>query len=292
MRASQINKGHMNGPAVGIILKECVRRAMRIIQSRQVTFDVSTKDGYDGGKMNDVFTDADTAAQESYLRTLRECFPHCGILAEEKSLSIRGDADCNAYFTVDPLDGTKAFIRRQTHGVGTMIALVERGVVTSAFIGDINADVVYGFRPESKKVHRINRLDTAEELTYHNPLVAGKGFALLRDPLNCYSREVKRLMSGYFNGHNVDGGSIGTWAARLWRREVQALVMGPGFETPWDASPVVGISLKLGYVFLRPAPTRRGWERYKPRMKSEAYLRQHDTMIVHKNDLAALDLLS
>ena len=50
-----------------------------------------------------------------------------------------------SYITVDPLDGTKAFIRRQSHGVGTMVAMVEEGQVVSAYVGDVNTQEIYGF---------------------------------------------------------------------------------------------------------------------------------------------------
>ena len=287
---SQIYAGAINGPLVGIVVKEIVRRAMVAIRNRRMAFEVSCKDGYDGGNMNDVFTNADTAAQAIYLHLLRECFPHCGIVAEEGALSIPGSDGCTAYFTVDPLDGTKAFIRRQTHGVGTMIALVESGAVTCAFIGDINAEVVYYFRPDSPKAYQVSRLDVAEELTYHTPLVPGEAYALLREPPQNYLTDVSGLVGDrtIFKSYNIDTGSIGVWAARLWRREVQALFLPPGWETPWDSSPVIGISQKLGYVFLEPSRYCNGWDPYQPLLAPEKYWRPHCTMIVHKNDLSTL----
>ena len=121
----------LNGPAVGIILKELVRRAIVTIRNERQVFDVTNKTGY-GGDMNDVFTSADRKAQEVYLKLLRECFPDHGIVAEEDALSIPARNGVTGYFTVDPLDGTKAFIRRRSHGIGTMIALVENGRVVAA----------------------------------------------------------------------------------------------------------------------------------------------------------------
>jgi fructose-1,6-bisphosphatase/inositol monophosphatase family enzyme len=139
-----------------------VRRAAEI-RAQRLTFEAHVKKGY-GGSMNDVFTSADKAAQEVYLRTFMECFPGCGVIGEEDSLSIPATAPVTAYFTVDPIDGTRAFIRRQSHGITTMVALVDQGEVISAYVGDISSDEVYGYRPGSKAVHRITRLDASRRL--------------------------------------------------------------------------------------------------------------------------------
>ena len=79
-------------------------------------------------------------------------------------------------------------------------------------------------------------------------------------------------------------------AARLWKREVVALIMPPGWETPWDSNPVVGISKKLGYAFLRPDPDRKGksWKEYETTPVLAKRRREHDTLIVHRHDCAEL----
>ena len=108
---------------------------------------------------------ADRAAQEVYLRTFNECFPGCGVLGEEDSLSSAPTAPITASCTVDPLDGTRDFIRRQSHGISTMVALVDKGEVISAYVGDVSSNEVYGYRPGSTRVHRITNLDAFETLT-------------------------------------------------------------------------------------------------------------------------------
>jgi fructose-1,6-bisphosphatase/inositol monophosphatase family enzyme len=274
----ELNLGVINGHAVGRILKEAVRRSM-----------VGIKEGY-SGEMNDVLTSADTLAQEIYLRTLRECFPDCGIIAEEDSLSILPKNGATAYFTVDPLDGTKAFVRRQSHGVGTMVALVDNGVVLSAYIGDINTQEVYGYRPGSKRVYRITHLDTFEELLHTSPFIPRKGYTLLREALHTHSPLAQEFILERSGDHLIDGGSIGIWLARLWKREVGAVILPPSFETPWDSTPVVGISEKLGYQFFRPSSCGTKWELYIPTLCREKYKRDHETLIVHRKDVEALKL--
>lgn len=279
--------GQVNGHIIGRVLKEAVRRAMVVIHNERMIFETHTKEGY-SGKMDDVFTSADKKAQEIYLRTFRECFPGYGVIAEEDSLVIKSSNKNPLYITTDPLDGTKAYVRKQSNGVGTMVALVHGKEVISAYIGDVNTDEVYGYRPGSNKVHRITRLDSFEVLNNTGGMDIAEGHVLLRNPLEYYSQTTKSLVAKFKN-YEVMGSSIGLWAARLWKREVCALFLDKGGETPWDSTPVVGISKKLGYVFLRPvSETSGGWEVYKPILPKKKYRREHDTMIIHKNDMKKL----
>jgi fructose-1,6-bisphosphatase/inositol monophosphatase family enzyme len=279
MNEATVNLGPLNGHSVGRILKEAVRRAATEIRAQRLTFEAHVKKGY-GGSMNDVFTSADKAAQEVYLRTFMECFPGCGVIGEEDSLSIPATAPVTAYFTVDPIDGTRAFIRRQSHGITTMVALVDQGEVISAYVGDISSDEVYGYRPGSKAVHRITNLDSFEPL---NPAAAAppnmdKVNGLLRDPVDIYGPETRALVQRFSN-YEIMGSSIGAWAARLWKGEVSALLMPPGFETPWDSTPVIGISKMLNCVWLKPESGQ--WVTYEPPLPLAPYRRPHDALLVH-----------
>ena len=280
--------GSISGHVVGRVLKETMRRATVAIRSERASFEAHTKQSY-SGTMDDVFTSADTRAQQIYLQAFQECFPNCGVIGEEDSLVIEPASGCNAYFTVDPLDGTKAFVRRQSDGVGTMVALVYDGKIISAYVGDINTEEVYGYRPGSDHVHRITRLDTFEVLRKEESSDARKKHALLRNPIHFYSPAAQKLIS-QFKNYEVIGSSIGTWMARLWKREVGAVFMEPGWETPWDTTPIIGISQKLGYVFLRPKTSQDGWEEYLPIISKVKYQREHETMVIHKDDLGSLSL--
>jgi fructose-1,6-bisphosphatase/inositol monophosphatase family enzyme len=273
-----------NGHATGIILKELVRRAMVTIRNERQAFDVTQKLGYSGA-MDDLFTSADRKAQDVYIRSLRECFPDHGILAEEDALSHPPSNGVTAYFTVDPLDGTKAFVRRQSQGVGTMIALVDAGQIVSAYIGDINTLEIYGYRPGSTKVHRISEFETAEELGHADKPLAEQHI-LLRDPEHRYTAPLRPLLKR-FRSWEIEGGSIGTWMARLWKREVGAVLLPATSETPWDSSPVQGINQMLGYVSLRFEEGR--WRQFETPPPTAVIRRDHDVLIVHAEDLGKLE---
>jgi fructose-1,6-bisphosphatase/inositol monophosphatase family enzyme len=283
---SELNLGPINGHIVGRVIKEAVRRATVAIRNERLVFEAHAKEGY-GGTMDDVFTTADRKAQDIYLRTLRECFPNCGVLAEEDALAIAPSEGCDAVFSVDPLDGTRAFVRRQSHGVGTMVALVIGSKIVSAYVGDINTEEVYGYRPGSESVHRITRLDTFERLGYAGGDRLSQSYVLLRDPPERYSSLSRQSLSK-FKTYESSGGSIGIWVARLWKRETAAVILPPAWETPWDSNPVIGISKKLGYVFLKPEPKGESWTEYDPTPVLTKYRRGHDTIIIHRHDCAQL----
>lgn len=80
------------------------------------------------------------------------------------------------------------------------------------------------------------------------------------------------------------GSSIGIWMARLWKGEVCAVCMNGGkYETPWDLSPILGISKKLGFVFLREDNGR--FVEYEPEISKEKYKRDFDVLVIHRNNL-------
>ena len=73
-------------------------------------------------------TEADEAAEEIILTSLRELAPDIAIVSEEHE-----DSHCmkvpDRFFLVDPLDGTKEFIKHDGSGSFTVnIALIEKGV--------------------------------------------------------------------------------------------------------------------------------------------------------------------
>lgn len=280
------NYPELNGHSVGILLKELVRRAIMVVRQQTTIFEVSQKVGYDGN-MNDVFTTADRLAQQVYVKSLQECFPDVGIIGEEDSLMIPSAKGVDAYFTIDPIDGTKAYIRRQSHGVGSMIAFVVSDAVVSAYIGDINTREIFGYRPDSAHVWRITDMEVFEALDSNPPEVDIYTLQILmRDREQDYGELSQRTVN-FFRGLSIDSGSIGIWAARLWKKEVGALVLRAAWETPWDSNPVIGISQKLGYTFLRP--TVEGlWGEYPLIPFREKEWREHDMLIIHRNQLPSL----
>jgi fructose-1,6-bisphosphatase/inositol monophosphatase family enzyme len=276
--------GILTAPLVGVAMKEMVRRAINEIRRQRFIFEAQAKLGY-GGECNDLVTSADREAQRIYLKMLRECFPDFGVIAEEDELRVECGSGRQLYFTLDPLDGTKAFGRRQSTGVGTMISLVENGQVLAAYVGDVMTQEIYGYRPESDKVHRISEYEVGETIVVHErPL--SQGVLLSRDAPWKFSWPVDQFARDHFKDIDIEGGSIGISFARLWKQEVAALLMGPAYETPWDSSPVIGISRQLGFVFLDVQDGRFSQIELKPPLKVER--RKGDLLVIHGQHLPAI----
>lgn len=253
--AKDIRFGDMNGHAIGIVMKELVRRAIMAIHARRFIFEATGKMSKLHPAKDDLVTDADHEAQSIYIKVLREVFPSFGIVAEEDGVNVKSTHPShNLWFTVDPLDGTKAFVHMQSHGIGTMISLVCDDEIVAAYVGDANTQEIYGYRPGSDQVHRVASDFTRRlEIDPNRPLSDQR--ALLRDDARKHSTFVReRLLPigtgpGAVKDLEVEGGSIGISMARLWKGEVGMAILRPGWNTPWDLCPVYGISSKLGFLF-------------------------------------------
>lgn len=283
-----MNYGEVDGPIIGIVMKEMVRRAIEVIRAERFLFEAQQKESYKKDK-EDFVTSADKAAQKVYVKLIRKCFPTYGVVAEEDELSIPSThPDHDIYFTVDPLDGTKAFMRRQSHGIGTMISLVADGEVIAAYVGDIMTQEIFGYRPDSPRVWRISEYGKAEELAISNAKPLKERHILLREPSGAYSPRVRSLVEdGAFQSYEIATGSIGVMFARLWKDEIAALVLQPGHETPWDLNPIVGISKRLDFVFARISSDGKLDVR-GPEPIKEMETWNHETLVVHRDRLGDL----
>ena len=108
--------GDMNLHAIGQIMQNCVHRALTHIRRNRISFKTYTKPSKDD--TSDVYTNVDGEAQLIYSNTLRNCFPWgYDIIGEENDPRLEVLPKSPLYFCIDPIDGTKAFIRRQSHGI-------------------------------------------------------------------------------------------------------------------------------------------------------------------------------
>jgi len=245
--------GPLSSHAVGVLLKEMVRRAIETIQEQQFTFEASEKTTSYGEGL-DFVTTADHAAQEIYLKMARECFPGYGIIAEEDELNVDCVLEQRFWITIDPLDGTRAFMRRQSHGIGTMVAMISENEVHAAYIGDVTTREIYGYRPGSAKVHRISRFSSGHQLQIDAERTLSQQYLLLHDDPASFPPHAQTLFLNparrLFKSYEVTRGSIGVEFSRLWKGEVGGILVHPGNVTPWDFAPILGISARLGFVFL------------------------------------------
>lgn len=252
---NQSNYGQLNGHSVGIIMKEMVRRSTVLIRQKRNAFVSKEKDNpYKDAQ--DFVTDVDVAAQRLYIAMIKENFPGIDIVAEEDIPELPKPTGTELCITIDPLDGTKAFIRQQSDGVGSLLSLVQGDEIIAAFVGDINTQELYYFRPGSDTVHRISYIDEIRSVL-NDVLIKPfeKTSLLMTDNTDVFTEFLPDTLfklpqnGGLFKDVQILSGSIGTIAAKLWKGEVGALLLKPLSQQPWDIYPVIGISQKLGYVF-------------------------------------------
>lgn len=256
--SASLTYGELNGHMLGILMKELARRAIDRIRARRFVFQEYKKESYSSERTEDDYTDADIEAQRIYARSLRECTPEFGIIGEEENLSVPcTHPTLQVYWTVDPLDGTRAFIRRQSSGIGTMLGLLYNGKAVAGVVGDVMTQEIFYSRPGSEKVHRLSDFAKDEVLAINPDRRLQDQYLMLRDPPDKYSAGIQRVfglrgMDMIGKSYQIDGGSIGTMMARLWKSEIGGIALRAGSATPWDMCPVVAISEKLGFVFLQP----------------------------------------
>lgn len=246
--------GEVNGHLIGLAMREAVRRAILVIRSEMFKLKIHGKKSH---KEIDFVTSADTKVQRVYEELIRKNFPTFGIEGEE-GLKIRPrKPTLNLKFTVDPADGTKALIRRQSYGIGTMISLIDvaQKEVLGAYVGDVMTQEIFGYSPGSDKVYRISEYNKPEELKIDTTLKLRDQFVVLLKSPYKHSALVQGLIKspdqgGMFKDMNVVRGSVGICMTRLWKGEVGAVLLPGGTEMQWDRCPIIGISKKLGFVFL------------------------------------------
>ena len=288
-----IEYGQLNGHSIVMVLKDIMRRAMEEIHKRRIAFIGQVKINPHKADPKDLVTDADFAAQEIFVRKITECFPGYGLVAEEKGLklecTIPGE---NLFFTVDPLDGTKAFGRRQSSGFGPMLALCNGEEVISAFVGDAMTGELYYFRPGSERAHRLNFRDmSCEQLVVNTETPLEEQYVLIRDnPLELpgFIRNVaqSRKHGGLFKEIEVQGGGIGTGMARLWKGEIGGYVIKSGPGEAWDLMPVLGLSKQLGFIWMTFEERWRKWTQRDIKASMERTEFNEPTIIIHHSRYA------
>lgn len=230
--------------AIAKDMQAAVRAAITKIREYVLVFEARAKSvAY---KETDTVTDADIYAQKNYITWLKNQWPNFGIIAEEDNLKVEG----NPYFTIDPLDGTKAFVRRSSSGIGTMLSLVDGKHIIAAYVGDVMTGEVYGFGPDDTPVSRWT-YGGSIELSIDPERTLADQYAVLRERPEDYHPLVQKMVSRatpLVKNIEVISGSIGLTYAKLWKGEVGMVVLPSSYDTPWDSNPVYGINRALGFV--------------------------------------------
>jgi fructose-1,6-bisphosphatase/inositol monophosphatase family enzyme len=210
----------------------------------------------------------------------------CGLIGEEKALRVEpatGFAH-GEYFTDDPVDGTKAFGRKQSTGVGSMLAHVAEGKVDAVCIGDINTGEIYQFAPDVPPTRTRFGVKTPLQPNVVDDL--GKLYVVLKDhPENfpiIVQNMIRKEKGGLFKDIEVTSGSIGLLVARLWKGEIGMIFTRPEHDTPWDTTPLIGMNMVLGIKHLKLDPKTLEITMFEPELPLEVIKKDYVEILVHE----------
>ena len=218
-------------------MKDAAREAgVRILKIYNSGYDVTLKDD------NSPLTDADRAANDYIAGTLAEKYPHISILTEE-SADDRTRLQNRWCFVIDPLDGTKEFIKR--NGEFTVnIALVKdhravAGVIYVPVTGELYSALCGGgaFREVNGKTDKLNVSQKTEELTLMSSRSHGDD-ERLSELLIKHPGKIKDTIS---RGSSLKGCRVAEGEADIYYR------FGPTME--WDTAAMQIICEEAGAVF-------------------------------------------
>jgi fructose-1,6-bisphosphatase/inositol monophosphatase family enzyme len=237
---------------LGLFMRIAVEGAIKIAQNEALNFERIPKVHYNGVDA-DLVTSADLKAQAYYEQLVHEYFPNDPLVGEEGK---QAEAYKGARFTCDPVDGTKAYGRGQSTGVGTMFAHAIGDDVDAVCVGDVNTGEIYQYTPDHiptrTRFGQINKLPTK-----WGALLSTQ-YALLNRPADDFPGNIRLMIrakhGGIFKDMEVTSGSIGILVARLWKQEVAMVVIGASYDTPWDTTPIVGMNRALGIKHIRVHP--------------------------------------
>lgn len=238
----------VNFDVLAILLRDMVEQWTFAIRNQLDSFSYQQKDTL--GKIDDQVTSADYAAQKAIVDMITKCFPQAWIIAEENNLT----KPCThpteqLYFTLDPLDGTRAYVRMQSDGIGSMIWVVLDNEIIGAAIADVMTKEIYLLNPATwwvERHHPLRYLDLEYTARKHFRLV------MMDDPrvYDSHIAAISNPWTWYFDSIWVTNGSIGTNVARVWKNEASAFLFRAWKPMPRDRVPVVWISQEMWFVFL------------------------------------------
>lgn len=263
--------------------------------------DAVSKDSYDGTVGGDIAMPADDAAQSVYEEARERQLPWAGMLAEERLVrvlcSLPGyEGSWHAYVTADGLDGTKRYRSGAKSGISTMVAFVYGGEVRFAAVHDVYRDEVFWLSANDGHVWWVDatgrqRVDIS--VAPRAGTLAQMPF-LTRGDRTTYHPLIERLVGllpGEDCNHFEKHTSIGLSMAELWFDDAGIHIQAPGFWTPWDDTPTIGIGLALGMVWLRPSEDGLALEEFVPPLVHEVTRRPECLVIIHRSRLDELDTL-
>ncbi|MEK7484022.1 MAG: hypothetical protein AABZ60_06800, partial [Planctomycetota bacterium] len=173
------------------------------------------------------------------------------------------------------------YARKQSSGVGSMIAVMAQNRIIMAYVGDVMTQDIYGFRediPEGRLW-----LDFRQQYPLHyTEKELNQSTLLIATRLEQYPEPVKKIIRK-FKSYQTNWDGIGMRFSKLWSGEVNALLFNFKHFTPWDAFPILGISEHLGYRFYIWDLEKQKMVPFSVKLEMEPYPLQQDIFVLHES---------
>lgn len=237
---------------------QAVKSAIQEIQKQSNGFEVWNKENE--SKSNDYVTSADYAAQQIYTTMIAKYNSDAGIIAEENGLRQEPQNGSNIYYTIDPLDGTSAFVRKQSDGIWTLFGKIDKWTnkIIAAYIWDVMTGEIYYYDKNSNDVIRSNIRQNYQNqiLKYQNRT---KKRLLSLDDIRELPEWADKITKPqwYRDSIWVSNGSIGTNMAKLRKWEVDAVLLKSWYRHPRDEVPYIWIWWIMWYTSIN---IQENWE--------------------------------
>jgi fructose-1,6-bisphosphatase/inositol monophosphatase family enzyme len=200
----------------------------------------------------DMFTSVDTGVQTLITQQIQNKYPHATIIGEEGA-RVQASETNDMIWTIDPIDGTGAFIRGELE-VTVMIAVVVAGSLTASIIANpFTFELIQKHFAQDRVScshtidSKIPELDRPIDLRFIPPIELKKlsGF---NDPrsLTIGDKSIIDTEIGFWKYFFVEG-SYGQLVNNLITNRIAGVLLEPTTVKPWDALPGAIMLSTMGY---------------------------------------------
>lgn len=211
------------------VLNESLYGAWRIILSKRERLNIRLKSSF--GSRSEVVTDLDIIINQFIGEKILEAFPRDVVIGEEGAYNFANSAD--RFWLVDPIDGTRSFIKN-TRGSSVMVALVQDRQPVLSGVLDISTGVTVIAGPFGTSVQGpSSETDDFLSRSSRKKATLGERGVVISNPFSKIN-----LASGiYSNLKSLMIESTGLRAIELCKHKSGFFVSRPNSSKIWDTAP-------------------------------------------------------
>ncbi len=216
--------------------------ASGIILKHKFNNTLQTKEKISNHKEYDEVTLADLETQEFLITQIKSKYQDSQIIAEEGELSITNNQ--GLIFSIDPIDGTKEYVRGGNEA-SIMIAVLYDGVSVASIVYNPFTTEYVQYQASDNQVIR-HRAGHKEVVKFQEPQESAKGLILI-SITDIRNASLKEVNLDKWSVVLVNSGSYGSIVAKMITNQVSGILLKPTTVHPWDSLPMAIMLNALGY---------------------------------------------